>query len=310
MIANDLQEGVLSMKKILLLMVSLASVFLLSSCQNTTNSQQVVVTMFPQYDIVRNIVGDKLDVSLITPIGTEVHGFEPTSKQLINIKKSKLFIFTSDEIDTWVTASLTKDINSLNLYESFSDITYPNTDASDFSHYWTDPVIFSQLIDVILEQLVLIDVANEALYITNAQAYQNKILTLHDEMSAFLKNHDGTVFFAGHNSMVNFSSRYQLNMVTLHEHFEPDADLTSTQLTSLVDQIKAADIHYLFIGELVSSKIGESIKTALGSNYDITILELHSYHNLTLDDYNHQVTYYDLMLRNFNHLKLALGALL
>mgnify|MGYP001029676439 CR=1 FL=1 len=297
------------MKKKLFLLLSLISILLLSGCKKTNEHKDIVVTMFPQYDIVKQIVDDKIGVSLITPIGTEVHGFEPTSKQLITIKNSKLFIFTSYEIDTWVTASLIKDINHLNLYENFSQISYPNTSDVDFSHYWTDPIIFINLIDTILEQLILIDNVNQSFYIKNANDYKNKILSLHNEMANYFKNQKGTIFFAGHNSMLNFSSRYQLKMITLHEHFEPDADLTSQQLKSLVDKIKASDIHFLFIGELVSTKVGESIKTALGTNYPISILELHSYHNITLQDYNQQTSYYDLMLRNFNHLKLALGGL-
>lgn len=294
------------MKKIILFTTLLTSLFILIGCGNSGIKADIITTMFPQYDIARKIASDKLDVTLMTPVGTEVHNYEPSSQQLIDIKKSKLFIFTSFELDSWVTTSLLEDVSYLNMSDSHAEIEYPGDDFVDFSHFWTDPVIFIHMIDDILDSIIEIDPENIEFYTENATTYKRKIQLLHDEMFTFLKDLNTTFYFAGHNSMENFSKRYQINLSTLHSDFEPDADLTSSQLKQLVDEIKTNDIHYLFVGELTEENLSKTIIREMGSDYHLNILELHSYHNVSLDDFKEGITYYQLMLNNFNHLKIAL----
>ena len=81
------------MKKVLIVLPVLMAALILSACQ--TKTYDIVVTLYPQYDMVRTIVGDKdLTYTMILPPGVEAHDFEPTSRQVIQINQSKLFIYT------------------------------------------------------------------------------------------------------------------------------------------------------------------------------------------------------------------------
>jgi len=62
---------------------------------------QVVTTMFPQYDFVRQIAGDKVEVTKLMPVGIDVHSFEPTPSDIITINNSDLFIYTGEEMEPW-----------------------------------------------------------------------------------------------------------------------------------------------------------------------------------------------------------------
>ena len=44
----------------------------------TPNELRVITTLFPQYDFVRQIAGDRVQVSLMLPPGMEPHAFEPS----------------------------------------------------------------------------------------------------------------------------------------------------------------------------------------------------------------------------------------
>ena len=61
----------------------------------------VITTLFPQYDFVRIIAGDRVDARLILPPGIEPHTFEPTPKDIVAIGKADLFIYTGDAMEPW-----------------------------------------------------------------------------------------------------------------------------------------------------------------------------------------------------------------
>lgn len=323
------------MKKQFILLLFLPFTFLLTSCTSEKQSD-IVTTMYPQYDFVRQIVGDKMTVSLLIPPGAEIHDYDVTSKDMVAIKNSKLFIFTSTELNTWVDPQTIggKDTIILDLSKSFElaehehhthdehisnpthmsfilleDDEHDHDHASDV-HYWTDPTTALQLIDAILEKIILIDPDNEAFYISNAHAYKSIIEELHHELDEFFENsvyRTQPIYFAGHNAMGAFANRYHINIISLFEAFKPDADLTSAELINFVDEVRNTGTSYIFVEELVNPKTAEKIIAEL-SKYNISMLELHGYHNVTKEDFNEGVSYADLLARNFEYLKIALGA--
>ena len=53
----------------------------------------VVCTLFPYYDFVRQIGGDAVDVQLLVPAGRETHSFEPTPLDVIAVSEAEVFIY-------------------------------------------------------------------------------------------------------------------------------------------------------------------------------------------------------------------------
>lgn len=112
------------MKKILSMALGLLfGVSALAGCSNTAPTSQasqtnstsastvaasapeklkVVATIFPQYDFVREIAGDKVELVQLLPPGAESHSFEPTPQDIIAIQESDVFIYVGGESDTWI----------------------------------------------------------------------------------------------------------------------------------------------------------------------------------------------------------------
>jgi len=182
----------------------------------------------------------------------------------------------------------------------------------DALHYWTDPTTALQLLDAILEKIIEIDPENAEYYTNNAHAYEHALEDLHLEIDAFFQleaNHDITIYFAGHNALGAFGSRYHIEIISLFPDFKPDQDLTSAQLIAFITLVKSTGAKTLFIEELLEPKAALTIVNELAKeNYTLTLLEFHAYHNLTKEDMESGVTYIDLLQRNFDHLKLALSA--
>ena len=62
----------------------------------------VVCTLFPYYDFVRQIGGDAVDVQLLVPAGRETHSFEPTPLDVIAVSEAEVFIYNGGESELWV----------------------------------------------------------------------------------------------------------------------------------------------------------------------------------------------------------------
>ncbi|HBY66229.1 MAG TPA: hypothetical protein DEG42_07685 [Acholeplasmataceae bacterium] len=307
------------------LFVLIITVFLVS-CTNSKRAD-IVTTMFPQYDFARQIVGDKLTVSLLIPAGAEIHDYEASSSDMVAIKESKLFLFTSLEIDTWITDESTiggEDTIVLNLSTAYTLLPHDEEnhpldeseiedehDHDETLHYWVDPTNAIQLIEAILEKIIEIDPENTVFYTSNANAYIETIESLHHDLESFLMSEDvlgSTIYFAGHNAMGLFGERYHLNIVSLFPDFKPDADLTSNELITFVEEVKTAGTLYLFIEELAEPKAANQVVRELAKEqYVLNLLELHAYHNLSKVDMEDGVSYADLLERNYLNLQIVLN---
>jgi zinc transport system substrate-binding protein len=62
----------------------------------------VVTTIFPPYDFVREIAGDKVNLTMLLPPGAESHSFEPTPRDIIRVQNCDVFIYVGGESDAWV----------------------------------------------------------------------------------------------------------------------------------------------------------------------------------------------------------------
>lgn len=312
------------MKKILLIFSLITLSLSLFACQDRSESPDIVASMYAHYDFAKQIVGDKMSVSLLIPLGADIHSFEASSKNIVDIHHAKLFLFTSLDIDTWVKDPKQiggRDTIVLDMSQSYqldgsnqlsANLSSHEEHDHDDLHYWVDPLIAIQMITYILEQIVAIDPEHEDFYLQNAFSYQQSILDIHNQIDLLLSEEpykDRTIYFAGHNALGLFAERYHIHIESLFSEFKPDADLTSGEIIRFSNLVQASSTRYLFIESLIEPKAAIAIKENLetNTNYLLTLLELHTYHNLNLKDWEAKVTYRDLLQRNFEQIKIALG---
>ena len=307
------------MKKALTLVIAFIALFFSFSCTKQTEQTDIVATMFTHYDLAKHIVKDKMTVSMLVPLGQDIHSFEATSMDMILIENAKLFLYTSDEIDTWIsdpTQMGGEDTIVLNMSDAIHHDEEVSLLADEHNHtedihYWVDPLAAIDMIDYILSYVIEIDPENQVYYEANASSYANEITSIHNNINAYFNetNHQNeTIYFAGHNAMSSFGERYGLTITALFSEFKPDEDLTSNEIITFSNEVKNASVHYLFIEALEVPIAANAIKEALGNeDYNLSLLELHAYHNVSQEDWHDGITYADLMNRNFEHIKIALG---
>ena len=101
------------MKKIITLMlVAVLAVFALSGCGTSKSGEdkndkkiKIVTTIFPEYDWVMQILGDKADkadVTMLLDKGVDLHSYQPSTADIAKISEADVFIYVGGESDEWV----------------------------------------------------------------------------------------------------------------------------------------------------------------------------------------------------------------
>ena len=81
---------------------------------DTNKKLSVVCTIFPEYDWIRELVGDKKDNYEITYLldkGVDLHSYQPTAEDIAKIANCDLFVYVGGESDGWVKDALKESKN-------------------------------------------------------------------------------------------------------------------------------------------------------------------------------------------------------
>ncbi len=66
----------------------------------------VAATLFPYYDFVRQVAGDRVDLKLVVPAGMDSHSFEPTPADMLTIQNADVIISNGGALEHWLSQVL------------------------------------------------------------------------------------------------------------------------------------------------------------------------------------------------------------
>ncbi|MEI7579914.1 MAG: zinc ABC transporter substrate-binding protein [bacterium] len=275
-----------------------------ASKKNESSQLQVVTTLFPLYDFVREVGGDKVNVTLLLPPGVEAHSYEPMPSDIVTINNSDLLIYTGKFMEPWVV-----DLNSgignskLLLVDSSQNIELISASANQENsnldpHIWLDFHNAEQMVKNISAALIMKDPSNTDSYQENSRIYLEKLAELDLQYQETLLNcQSKEIVYGGHYAFGYLAKEYNLSYYAA-QGFSPDTEPTATDLVNLVNTVKQNKIKFIFYEELSSPKIAEM----LASETNTKLLLLNTGHNLTKDDFNNGQTFIGLMQENLNNL--------
>mgnify|MGYP000913641085 FL=1 len=105
-----------------------------ASAESTTEASgkklKIVATIFPEYDWVRQILGDEAknaDITLLLDKGVDLHSYQPNAEDIAKISECDLFLYVGGESDGWVKDALKEGKNPdrkvINLLEALGNNT-------------------------------------------------------------------------------------------------------------------------------------------------------------------------------------------
>ena len=327
------------MKKITALLLALFMlVGALAGCgkQNDTNQTDklsIVTTIFPEYDWVREILGEKADNAEITMLldnGVDLHSYQPTADDIVKISDCDLFIYVGGESDEWVEDALRNAANGnmkvINLLEVLGDSVkteeivegmqeeeHEHEDAEEHEHeeeadehVWLSLKNAKMLVRVISKALQELDPNNKDIYAANADAYVKKLSALDAEyQTAVDAASNKTILFGDRFPfrylVDDYGLRYYAAFVGCSAETEAGFE-TISFLAKRVDELKLPCVLTI---EGAQHKIAETVvRNTTAKNQ--RVLTMDSMQSTTSKDVKNGTTYLSVMEKNLSVLKEAL----
>ncbi len=241
--------------------------------KKSTSGKKHVVTSFTIIaDMAREVAGDAADVESITKPGAEIHGYEPTPKDIVKAQGADLVLWNGMNLELWFEKFFTnvKDVPSAVLTEGVAPmgITEGPYTGKPNPHAWMSPANAVIYVENIRKALVKIDPANEAVYTANAAAYTAKIKALDEpvrqKLAAIPDEQRWLVSSEGAFSYL--CANYGLRQLYLWP-INADAQGTPQQVRSVIDGVRANEIPVVFSESTVSDKPARQVASETGARY-------------------------------------------
>ncbi|SEL03267.1 zinc transport system substrate-binding protein [Carnobacterium iners] len=321
-------------KRLFLPVLGIVMFLLLSACGNTdseveeNNSNEektklkVVTTFYPMYDFTKNIVKDNAEVSMLIPAGTEPHGFEPSAKIVAAIQEADVFIYNSEEMETWVPDTLeaidTTKVTVINASEGIEFIEKTEIEGHEHAeeghehaeeghehaidpHVWLDPVLAQAEVDNIQSGLAKADKENADIYKENASKYNQKLMKLDQEFKATFENAENRTFITQHAAFAYLAERYNLTQISI-SGLSPELEPSPAKLAELSKYAEKNNVRYIYFENNASSKIAETL--AREANLELAVLN--PIEGVTQKEQDAGVDYIQVMKNNLESLKKSI----
>jgi len=279
------------------------------------NKINIITTVFPVYDFVRQIGGDYVNASLLLPPGVESHSYEPTPADIINISQSDGFIYVGGESDTWINSLLggtLQDVRTLKIMDcvdvleeqSVNETDSVSTGEAEYDeHVWTSIKNAILITEKITDMLCEIDNQHSNYYRQNADDYIQKLKELDQKFKTVVANGNrNTLVFGDRFPFRYFVEEYGLKYYAAFPGCSGETEPSAAMLASLVNKIKGEHIPVVLYLELSNHKIADALAETCG----VKTAMFHSCHNVSKEEMDAGVTYISIMENNIEVLKEAL----
>ena len=307
------------------ILLSLLAVIIFTSIDNNLGSVyatanktlNVIASVSPITNIVKNIAGDKINLTGLVPEGVNSHTFEPVPSDIIKLSNADLVIinglFLEDNMEKVVNESITNkpDIQLLKLADTTIDSTgwifdfsFPKEQGHPNPHLWLNPVNAMKFANLIKDKLIEMDPNNTAHYTENAEKYIALLKQLDKGIKAAVQSvpPENRKLITYHDSWAYFAPRYNMTVIGAVQPSD-FSEPSPLDIAKLIDQIKTEKVPAIFASEVFTNRITDQIAKEAGVDIVHTLRDDSLPGNLT--DPNH--TYVGMMLDNMEKMIIPLG---
>ena len=309
-----------------------------ASCNfNNDGKIKIVTTIFPEYDWVMNVLGDKKDaanVTLLLDNGIDLHSYQPTPKDIINISRCDLFIYVGGESDGWVEDALkqatNKNMKTINMMEVLGDAVkeeeviegmeeeehdhdhdegeehdHDEEEVEYDEHVWLSLKNAQVLVNEIGKKLGEIDQENANYYQTNATGYVNSLKDLDARYAqAVAAGTKDTVLFADRFPFRYLVDDYNLKYYAAFVGCSAETEASFKTITFLANKVDELGLSVIFKIESSDGGIANTVKNATQSKNQ-TILTMDSIQSASTKEYKAGRNYLSIMEQNLTALTEA-----
>lgn len=223
-------------------------------------------------DVVAQIGGDSVDLSILLPLGIDPHTFDPTPQDVTTLSAAQVVFINGVELEAFIERLLTnidETVEVVAVSEGLELIEFggQNEQASD-PHVWLDPnnvILWTEIIERVLSRH---DPTNAEEYAANATAYRTELESLDDWIEtelAPLEPHQRKLV-SDHASLGYFARRYDFEIVgAIVPGYSSVAEPSARDLAKLQDAILRLNTKAVFVGITVNQTLAARLAEDTGT---------------------------------------------
>ncbi len=262
---------------------------------NDNSKLQVISSFNPLHEFSQKVGQEKIDVTLLVPVGVEPHDWEPTIKDVQQMQKSDLIIINGIGFENWVD-SLRENNYQGKIIDTSNEIPIKTLDdSSGDPHIWLNPVFAKIQVQNIANAFSNLDPENKQYYQSNAVEYIKELDLLDSKIRTELSSCNND-FVAFHEAFSYFADEYDLNQHTIISSTNSHGEVTAKTLENIISTSKELGIKVIFNEEAIDTRTSDVIANEIdGKVLVLSPLEISS-----------DETYISKMTENLENLKEAL----
>lgn len=219
----------------------------------------VTASYYPLYEFAKQVGGDKVDVTNMTPAGAEPHDFEPSAKALVSAQKADVFIYNGGTLEPWAP-------------KFASNYTHTIIRASDHislktgedPHFWLDPILAQQIANNIRDGLSRADPTDKLYFAARAAAYNTQLAKLDQQYRQGLAQCSQHTIITSHQAFSYLADRYGFDVQSI-AGLSPEEEPSAERLATISKLVNQTGIKYIFFESLVSPRLADTIAQETGA---------------------------------------------
>ena len=293
-----------------------------ASATSETSKKKIICTIFPIYDWVREMVGENasnFEITCLINNGVDLHNFNPSASDIIDIQNCDMFIHVGGESDAWVNdvfnKVVKKDITKLNLLELMGNrakveelkegMEGEHEEELD-EHVWLSLKNAKYLCNLIKDNIIKLDNKNSAIYEENFNKYSKAL----DELdNKYLKASDidgiKVMLFGDRFPFRYLLDDYKIDYYAAFSGCSAESEASFKTIMFLASKVDELHLKHVLKIEGGNDKIAKTIIENTKTK-DQDIITMNSMQAVTLNEIKDGATYISMMESNLAAFEKAL----
>jgi ABC-type Zn uptake system ZnuABC Zn-binding protein ZnuA len=253
---------------------------------DTRPALHVVATTTQAADLVRNVVGDRAEVTQLMTANADPHGYELRPRDVEAISEAELVVRSGGDLDDWLGDAIEQaasDAPVITLIDAVDAIEGGHAheeegehadeeegehDEEVDPHWWQDPRNAVRAVKAIEQSLAVADPANADVYREQAAGYREQIEALDEAVSRCWQQVPAgqRKLVTTHDALGYYTERYGLELVgTVIPSLSTQGEASAGELAELARTIRRERVRVVFAESSVNSKVEQAIADAAGA---------------------------------------------
>lgn len=257
-----------------LLIFAVLGIILVASRQRNTTppasdaSVRVTASFYPLAEFAKQVGGDLVSVTNLTPAGSEPHDFDPSPKDVAHLYASHVFIYNGAGLEVWVDRVLSDlQKNNVVIVDATAGMQLLSSREEDGvydPHVWLSPKLAALQVRAIEKAFMAVDPSHAATYTNNAATYIAELEQLHQDFKTGTAQCKRREIVTSHAAFAYLAKEYGLTMVPI-AGISPDEEPSPARLAEVARFVNDYGVTHIFFETLVSPALSETIAHETGA---------------------------------------------